>query len=310
MLVARPGRAEDLKVRLTLTHGPDVRGCPDASALAERITQSRGHGAIDVAPDAEGRLRLEVALKRTGTGYHATVGIMGARIGVREIEHTGKTCEPLAKALVVSLVVLIDDVEQGIAEDAPPTPPPDAEAAPEAPKPAPEPDGPSLAIRTSAPGRPPDPPEAPTPITRTAFNSLFAEIGGPGLAYSIDYERIFGGTNLSLRLGFGYIHVSGKVYGLLKVGDDQDDLSIPLVLSYYLGPPNHKVQLGLGAVLRRREEDFQGASTLVLGTAVVGYRYLPEDGGVDLGVAFTPMVTFGPEIQVVPWVGITIGLGY
>ena len=306
-LSARQSRADDLKVRLAVARGPDVRGCPDAPALAEEVTRSRGHGAIDVTPDAEARLRLEVGLTRTDTGYHATIRIMGARIGVREIEHTGKTCEPLAKALVVSLAVLIDDVEQGVQDDAPP--PEEPEKPPEPPKPPPQPDGPSLAIRRSATGRLPDPPEIPAPISRTAFNSLFVELAGPGLAYSINYERILGATNLSVRLGFGYIHVSGKVYGLLDVGADQDDLSVPLVVSYYFGTPSHKVQLGLGAVYRRREEDENGgASTYVLGTAVVGYRYLPEDGGINLGVAFTPML--GPDKKFTPWFGVTIGLGY
>jgi hypothetical protein len=304
-------RADDLPVHLVVQRGHDTAGCPDAPTLAASIGQARGHGTPDVTPGADARLRLDVALSRTPSGYHATVQIMGARIGVREIEHTGRTCDPLAKALVVSLAVLIDDVEQSVAQDqAPPEPAPEAPPAATSSTPppaAPEGDGPSLAIRRSAQATPPPPPpEAPSPALRTAFNSLFVELGGPALIYSIDYERLLGQSNLGVRVGFGFIHLSGNFFGTHY---NEEDISVPALLNYYLGTPTHKIQLGVGAVVRHREDDFDsGSSTVGLFTVALGYRYLPPDGGLNFGVAFTPM--FGADPKFLPWASASVGFGY
>src|SRR2546430_8651465 len=43
---------------------------------------------------------------------------------------------------------------------------------------------------------------------RNATNSIFLEGGGPGLAYSLNYERIFE-NDFGLRVGFSYLSVSG-----------------------------------------------------------------------------------------------------
>ena len=313
-LASRACRADDLPVHLVVRRGHDTADCPDAATLSASIGRTRGHGTPDVTPGADARLRLEVAMSRTASGYHATVQIMGARIGVREIEHTGRTCDPLAKALVVSLAVLIDDVEQSVAQDQPPPEPAPEPPAPAAsstppvgpPAAAPEPaDGPTLAIRRSAQA-PSPPPEVPSHELRTAFNSLFVELGGPALVYSIDYERLLGQSNLSVRVGFGFIHLAGDFFGTHY---NEEDISVPALLNYYLGTPAHKVQLGLGAVVRHREDDFDsGSSTAGFFTVALGYRYLPPDGGVNFGVAFTPM--FGADTKFLPWASASIGFGY
>ena len=43
---------------------------------------------------------------------------------------------------------------------------------------------------------------------RNATNSIFLEGGGPGLAYSLNCERIFE-NDFGLRVGFSYLSVSG-----------------------------------------------------------------------------------------------------
>jgi hypothetical protein len=316
VFASRPCRAGDLPVHLTVQRGHDAGGCPDAAALAASIGHARGHGPPDVTPGADARLRLEVDMQRTPAGYHATVQILGARIGVREIEHTGRTCDPLAKALTVSLAVLIDDVEQSVAQD-PPAPAPEAPSEPapidESPKPVPppvssstpSPDGPSLAIRRSGPQEPPPDPEV-SSGQRTAFNSVFAELGGPGIVYSINFERLLGQSNLSIRLGFSFIHIAGTFFGVTY---NEADLSLPMVLNYYLGWSAHKIQLGFGFEVRHTEQDFvTGSSTDVLGVAIVGYRYVPPDGGVNLGIAFTPM--FGGGHPLFPWGAMSLGFWF
>ena len=48
---------------------------------------------------------------------------------------------------------------------------------------------------------------------RTANNSIFVEGFGNGALYSVNYERILGDTNISLRAGFGYVHIGSRVAG-------------------------------------------------------------------------------------------------
>lgn len=314
-LVSQPCWADDLPVHLAVQRGRDAGGCPDAAALAATIGHARRHDPPDVTPGADARLRLEVKMERTAAGYHATVEILGARIGVREIEHTGRTCDPLAKALTVSLAVLIDDVEQSVAQNPPapaPEAPPDASTeasprpvSPPVPAPVPSADGPPLAARHSASQEPPPEPEVSSDL-RTAFSSVFAELGGPGIVYSINFERLLGQSNLSIRVGFSFIHIAGTFFG---VSYNEADLSLPMVLNYYLGWSAHKIQLGAGFEVRHTEQDFvTGSSTNVLGVAIVGYRYVPPDGGVNLGIAFTPM--FGGGHPLFPWGAMSLGFWF
>jgi hypothetical protein len=73
------------------------------------------------------------------------------------------------------------------------------------------------------------------------------------------------------------------------------------------------VQVGLGATLI-----YLGASTDSTGAkfggersglgvaanGVVGYRYLPRDGGISFGAAFTPLVRTS---KFLPWGGVNVG---
>ena len=82
---------------------------------------------------------------------------------------------------------------------------------------------------------------------------------------------------------------------------------MPLVANYYVGSPNHKLQLGLGGVFYDRE-GVGVTSKEVFGTLVVGYRYLPYDGGLNFGVAFTPF--FGHGVVLAPSGGLSLGYGF
>jgi hypothetical protein len=245
-------------------------------------------------------------MAKSATGYVATVRIMGARIGVREIEHTGATCAPLGDALAVALVVVIDDVAQG-------------DAAPRSPDVASSSAAP--ADTSAPPPLPPPPPSAPPERTeqrdvppaelelvpgRTANNSFFVELGGSGLFYTFNYERIFGDSDISLRVGFGYVHLDGTFLGHTF---NEEDLSVPVIASYYIGSGSHRIQIGLGGVLLYQQADgtSEGTTTSLNVAGVLGYRYLPLDGGVNFGISFTPC--FRPDLTV-PWGGIDFGVGF
>ncbi|HEY5148002.1 MAG TPA: hypothetical protein VII82_14610 [Polyangiaceae bacterium] len=309
-VVQTPRRAfaDDLSVRVSVKRAADAGECPDASRLAAAIARAGRRAAPSVSPNADARLRFDVEMARSAAGYVATVRMMGARIGVREIEHTGATCAPLGDALAVALVVVIDDVAQG-------------DAAPRAPDVAPPSSSSPPADTSGAPPLPPEPPSAPPEKieqrdippadlelvpSRAANNSFFVELGGSGLFYTFNYERIFGDSDISLRVGFGYVHLDGT---FLRHTFNEEDLSVPAIASYYIGSGSHRIQIGLGGVLLYQQSDGinEGTTTSLNVAGVLGYRYLPLDGGVNFGISFTPC--FRPDVTV-PWGGIDFGVGF
>ena len=156
--------------------------------------------------------------------------------------------------------------------------------------------------------------EAPAPqataSARTASNVVFAEALGSGLLYSVNYERLVDSWNVGLRAGVSYFSHAVSSYGAsgnLKL------LTVPFVASYYIGTPRHKVQLGLGATILylAASTDSQGnkfggdrSGAGVAASGVVGYRYLPPNGGISFGAAFTPLLRSGSFL---PWGGANVG---
>ncbi|HEX3770118.1 MAG TPA: hypothetical protein VHV30_04605 [Polyangiaceae bacterium] len=310
----RPARAGDMSVRVTVKRAPDASDCPTAAHLAAAIARSGHREAPSTAPTADARLRFEVEMARSASGFSATVQIMGARIGTRQIEHTGASCEPLENALAVALLVVIDDVEAADQASPPPAPPPEPPAPVEP------------AERSGPPPLPKPPPDEPRERTelvdqpeerdavletlpaRTANNSFFIQLGGAGLFYSINFERIFGDSDVSVRFGFGYVHLDGTIFGHLF---NEEDITVPGILSYYvgLGGP-HKIQIGLGAMLLYQQYDGNGpvaTRTTMNFSTVLGYRYLPVDGGINFGISFTPCFEPGTTL---PWGGVDFGVGF
>jgi hypothetical protein len=138
-------------------------------------------------------------------------------------------------------------------------------------------------------------PGAAGPTPRTASNAIFLEGFGNGLLYSVNYERILG-EHFGVRAGFSYFTYAVSSYG--KSGN-LDLLTVPMVVSYYTGWDDHKIQLGLGATIiyRGAPTDSEGtafggerAGAGLAASGVVGYRYLPQRGGFTFGVGFTPLI--------------------
>ena len=163
-----------------------------------------------------------------------------------------------------------------------------------------------------APAEPPPASVAPPPVVppRTASNAIFAEVLGNGLLYSVNYERIIDSWNIGLRAGGSYFTYPVSSYGRsgnLKLA------TFPLVASYYVGTPRHKLQLGLGATILYLGVSTDSTGTKfegersgfgVAGTAVIGYRYLPPDRGFSFGVGFTPLLRTSSFL---PWGGANAG---
>ena len=151
---------------------------------------------------------------------------------------------------------------------------------------------------------------------RTAKNVVFAELAGNGLAYSVNYERLFDDSGFGLRVGFSYLSVSaGGGSGSSSVSVKNTWITFPILANYYVGSANHKLQLGLGATFlyvtsEGRSSDVFGSvdGFVPLPTAAIGYRYVPARGGFNFGIAFTPLFIPGGESRsFLPWPGIGLG---
>ena len=165
------------------------------------------------------------------------------------------------------------------------------------------------------------PAQAPSPVVRqNPPNAIFAEALGNGLTYSLNYERIFAPWSSSSPWSLGVR--GGASYLAYKVSSAAGSgvihlASFPVVLSFYVGLPHHKLQLGLGATLLYVSSITDAAGTGyqsnveglgIAATAVIGYRYMPEHTGFTFGVGFTPLLRAGKAF--LPWGGASAGVAF
>ncbi len=125
------GQAADLPgAELSLRRSPETFSCPDEITVAARL-RSRMTATDDRRVET---LRLAVDLAREDGRYSATIRVEGRKQGVRTLQADGPTCEPLYEALMVSLLLLLD--EDPTRAEAPPaptlSPPPSTVGAPAA----------------------------------------------------------------------------------------------------------------------------------------------------------------------------------
>jgi hypothetical protein len=150
----------------------------------------------------------------------------------------------------------------------------------------------------------------------TAPSSIYLEIGGAGIFYSINYDRLLT-NNVALRFGFGYFGVPFLA----------SLTAVPLTLSWFpfsnSTSPN-KLEIGAGFdYINATVTPFFGDTPTRTGSAVcltgiLGYRYQAPDGGFMFRAAFTPIL-FTDELQSLvgisnanfaPWAGISFGTGF
>ena len=149
---ARDVRAADLPgARLEVTRSTNAGECRDeahfAGELRSRMTASQV-AALEL-------LALHVGIDREGPTYVATIHVDGRKQGVRTLRADGPSCEPLHDALMVALLLLLD-------ED--PTKPP----APLAPT-----------VTAPPPASPPPPSQAPVaPASASRRTGIWLSAGG------------------------------------------------------------------------------------------------------------------------------------
>lgn len=154
-------------------------------------------------------------------------------------------------------------------------------------------------------------PQSSTVFPNLAHNRVYAELLGSGATYSVNYERHISGR-WSGRIGYSqaglntyYSERDGRVY------------SVPVTFSYLTGARASGLELGAGATMLWDTSttesfgplEFEVESTRrLLATAIVGYRYQPEEQGVLFRVGFTPFLGVrNGTLQALPWGGVSLG---
>ncbi len=136
--------------------------------------------------------------------------------------------------------------------------------------------------------------------SRKAENALYVELLGPGLLYSVNYNRAFG--DVAARVGVGYLSSGGGTF-----------LAIPLTISYLgLGSKRHMFELGAGVTIYYVNADsgmfYAGSSgasaATVVATGILGYRFQPPNGGFSLRVGLSPLIS---QNGFLPWPHLGLG---
>jgi hypothetical protein len=115
-----------------------------------------------------------------------------------------------------------------------------------------------------------------------AQNVVYAELLGNALfGGSVNYERMLT-PQFSARVG-------ASPFG-----------AFPVMLNYLPGRGPHLAEAGIGVLANGSNENF-------LGTATLGYRHQPRNGGLVLRAGWTPLI--GAE-GVATWVGASVGFAF
>ncbi len=153
----------------------------------------------------------------------------------------------------------------------------------------------------------------PEPVRR---NTFFLELGGNGMFYSLNYDRILlnrDNWKLSGRVGAMYLPPLNERNRHMVGG--------PVEISYLRGRGRHFLELGLGgtviydtyALSNSRVNDLA-----VMAVARIGYRHQKPEGGFFYKVGFTPLLgalynEYYPErgpLLLAPFAYPLVGLGF
>lgn len=155
--------------------------------------------------------------------------------------------------------------------------------------------------------------QAPAPVGRTAFNTVFLELGGNGLFYSINYERMMR-QGTAFRVGLSYMSVSATSG---TGAANATIVGIPLTFSYLAGGAGSlKFEVGGGATFERFSgsassgfgDDITVGVFVPLATFIAGLRIAPPAGGFNFRLAFTPF--WHPDVGFFPWIGLAFGMSF
>jgi hypothetical protein len=145
-----------------------------------------------------------------------------------------------------------------------------------------------------------------------ARNTVFVEGLGPGFLYSLNYDRLIM-PDISVRVGFSSWSLPAL---FLLINGEIRIVDFPIMVNYLVGHDASRLELGIGLMPTflslHGEEIFLGSvvdgkAGMVFGTATVGFRYQPKEGGLIFRIGFTPVFTFK---KFLPWAGVSLGAAF
>lgn len=158
---------------------------------------------------------------------------------------------------------------------------------------------------------------------REAKNAIYLDLLGPGLFYSINYDRVIV-DDVSARIGFSYFSVGASATdasGAATASAEFSYWAVPITVSYLgIGSDTHMLELGGGAsiisfsgsgLLESDDAAVGGGTSVTTGalTAMAGYRRQPADGGFVFRIGASPVKTFGVP-GILPWGYMSLGAAF
>lgn len=140
-----------------------------------------------------------------------------------------------------------------------------------------------------------------------ARNSVYVELLGNALLYSVNYDRLLT-PNLAGRVGLMFVTAEDDE------GDSGTVAIVPVMGSWLWGDGNSHFETGIGLAVATASFDIDeldvdesGGGTGVYGTGVLGYRYQRPGGGFLFRVGLTPVFTTN---DFAPWFGLSFGYSF
>ncbi len=158
--------------------------------------------------------------------------------------------------------------------------------------------------------------------------SFFAELGGPGVLFSANYDTRFKKSKfgLGMRAGLGFVSYYENNYtntgngSFSSYSENRSIVTVPLQLNYLLGKEGsvNALEIGAGVTFLGKESDvfnngryvngmYVDDKTRFLGTASFMYRRLPTNGGFSWRLGFTPIIYNG---YIQPSGGASVGYNF
>ena len=127
-------------------------------------------------------------------------------------------------------------------------------------------------------------------------SAIYLEGLGQGILYSINYDHRLT-PHFGLRAGF----TSWSIPLVFFTVSELKFTGFPIMANYLTGEGTSHLELGIGVVAARVSvqgqgtflgAEFEAGKSVVLGTATLGYRAQPKDGGFVFRIGLTPLFTF------------------
>lgn len=149
--------------------------------------------------------------------------------------------------------------------------------------------------------------------------SFFAEGGGPGIAFSANFDRRFNQTHLGWggRAGLGFVSSYDGIYdpttGYYTSYEDKSAITFPLQVNYIFGKISsaHTFEVGAGLTYVSKKLDimnfYDEKKTNFFGTFSFMYRRQPKNGGFSWRAGFTPLVA---KSYIQPFGAVSVGYNF